>query len=211
MTETTLGVADLLDAARYSESARRIVEPLLKRISIVAISGVKEHFAQSVSPEGIPWLPLAKPRIDGSSKPLRDQGRLMGSIIARVETDRLLLQSNSPSAPVHQFGATIRPKTGHALTIPLTAEAKRVGSPRQNHFPRPLFVYTNHDSGHAFLAESQGGKLVLNYLLVKESVIPARPFLGYSQRTLEKIEKMIADQCVSLVLAIFGDKGAVRE
>lgn len=108
--------------------------------SIAIASSTKENFRGSHSPEGMPWLPLARPRINskGSDKPLRDNGPLMASVTVRnaagnVETitpTRLEFGTNLEYAGTHQYGATIFPTKSKYLAIPITKQAKQAGSPR---------------------------------------------------------------------------------
>lgn len=50
--------------------------------------------------------------------PLRDTGRMRNSITSRVEADGVTIGTNVIYAPVHQFGATIRPKKAGRLVFP---------------------------------------------------------------------------------------------
>jgi phage gpG-like protein len=191
----TLTLQDVRKAARgittqgMTEAAFVAALPALK---IIAVAGVKDHFRNKAAPDGTAWKPLKRARIDGSSNVLEDTGRLKNSVQARGTTD-LTLFSSHPAANLHQYGGRVVPRTAHMLALPLTREAKRVGSPRQNGFPRPLFVYVSR-RGHAFLAEPTPLGLVLQYLLKRYVDVPARPFVGFSPATLRKMERVLADR-----------------
>lgn len=198
----------LLELDRYlhrqvQRLSNPVLHPMLQSIAVAAVADTKTRFATATSPQGVPWVPLAHPRIisHGADKPLRDTGLLMASIQARVTRNELILSSNLEYAGVHQWGATIKPKRGKMLAIPLTKEAKRHGSPRHPRpFPRPLFVLAS--AGHSpVLAERiQKGKgkkrqavLVIHYVLVPSVTIPARPFLGFSKDLKEEIAAICLD------------------
>lgn len=170
-------------------------------------SDFRENFDGSHGPDGTPWPGLKHPRIrsKGADKPLLDRGLLAASAAARgtnhienVTPNSLEIGTNDERAALHQFGGEIRPKKGRALSIPLTVDALRAGGARN--FPRPLFVdVTNGDK--AFLAETvQKGRgkkrrdqLIRHYILVPKVTIPARPFIGFSEKVLGIIDTIFAD------------------
>lgn len=175
------------------------VQSTLQALKVMAVSGVREHFQKQQAPDGTPWQPLKRPRPDGSDVPLRDQGLLAASISASVTERELIVQASHPGAAVHQFGAEIRPK-GKYLAIPQTKEAKRIGSARL--FPRSLFfVACKSATGNGLLCErGQGGKLIIQYFLTKGVNVPARPYLGFSEKTLNKMQRLLADVFTGVVL-----------
>lgn len=185
-----------LREALSSDAGREVVRAAMPALKVLAVAGVKEHFALSQSPEGTPWKPIAHPRPDGGSgRPLRDKGLLAASISATNTEETLALHASHPAANVHQFGATIRPTRAKALTIPLTREAKRVGSPGRGRFPRSLFVLAAKGGRSAFLAErDESGTVTLHYVLKREVKVPARPYLGFSAKTLDKVTRLLADR-----------------
>lgn len=74
------------------------------------------------------------------------------------------------SAPIHEFGGTITPKTAKFLAIPVTEEAQQYVSPLN--FPRELH----------FVLGKTGGVLMdendtAHFVLKKSVTIPARPYL----------------------------------
>jgi phage gpG-like protein len=179
----------------------------LKAIRVAAIADVKENFAGGHSPEGAIWAPLKWARLragNGSSAPLRDTGKLMGSItgqgvghVEQITGTELTIGTNLVNAAIHQYGGTIRPVNAKALAIPRTLDAFRAGSPRN--FPRPLFFGKGPKA--SYLAETQqkgrGKKksptLVIHYLLLKQVTIPARPYLGWSPALLETSNLILQD------------------
>ena len=84
-------------------------------------------------------------------------------------------------AHAHEYGATIKPKKGKYLAIPLTKEAQAAGSPRA--FSDLRFV--NAKDGNLLMVQdkkSRGGKTKSTalYLLVKSVTLPERSFIRAS-------------------------------
>ncbi len=187
--------AQQLDSRVFAQ----VVRALGSKLCTLAVSGAKDHFTQSAGPDGKPWRPLAHKRPSGGNKILRDKGLLAASLSASVTQEGLLLKASHPGANAHQFGAKVRPKKAKYLTIPITKEAARAGSPRK--FPRKLFFMGGGTS--AVMAEKKGrsAKIVVHYALSKGVTIPARPFVGYSKATLDKMLRLIVDQLGNRVAA----------
>src|SRR5574342_211372 len=98
-------------------------------------------------------------------------------------------------AYVHEYGATIRPKTAQWLTIPLIPAAK---NKRAGDFGDELFFYQPKGKDYAFLARKKGDGEENVFILMKEVTIPERSFLrtGFDQnvnKIMDKIESMIDD------------------
>lgn len=181
-----------------AELSRRIVASSLPVIRIICLGGMQDHFQSQTGPDGKPWPVLKHPRPDGGGRALQDKGLLAASCTATVVGNVIELKASHPGANVHQYGATIVPKRGKFLAIPITREAKRIGSPRQNKFPRPLFVIRSPRS--ICLAErGSGGKIVVHYVLRTRVVIPPRPYVGFSQKTLKKVDAVLADRTMQLL------------
>jgi phage virion morphogenesis protein len=183
----------------------------LKVISGMILSDVRNNFARSQGPDGRKWKPLAHGRPGQSGGlPLRDTGMLLASTNSRVVGQEIIVGSNHISAGVHQFGGTIKPKKAKLLAIPLTKEAKRAGSPRN--FPRPLVAIIGK-SGEGVLIEAPPrrggsakgkkpaakGKGKAQFALVKQVIIPARPFLGFSAPLMDRIERLLIDTVLKQV------------
>jgi len=84
-------------------------------------------------------------------------------------------------AHAHEYGATIKPKKGKYLAIPLTKEAQAAGSPRA--FSDLYFV--NAKGGNLLMVRDKkkhGGKTESEtmYLLVKSVTLPERSFIRAS-------------------------------
>src|SRR5574342_398005 len=98
-------------------------------------------------------------------------------------------------AAVHEYGATIRPKTAQWLTIPLITAAK---NKRAGDFGDELFFYQPKGKDYAFLGRKNGDSVENVFLLMKEVTIPERSFLrtGFDEnvnKITDKIEDMLND------------------
>lgn len=198
-----IGVSKFADLVAKRPPFASVVRQIMSTAKILAVAGVHEHFANQTGPDGKPWKPLAHPRPDGSRVPLRDKGLLEGSVKGSVNAAELVLRASHPGARVHQFGAIIVPKSAKMLAIPLTVEAKRYGSPRRFPKRRRLFVFTSKKTGNKLLAENKDGTLTFHYVLKDHVYVTPRPYIGFSDRTLKKIERVVADRFADSVAAIF--------
>lgn len=170
------------------------VGPALKALEISAVSDVKMRFATGTGPDGHVWAPLRHRRIipgkDGD-KPLRDNGLLMASISAKASRSELVVGSNLAYAGVHQWGGIITPKKAKFLTIPMTKDAKKAGSPRR--FRGQLSPRINRAGTGGVLVDVNG---TVQYVMTKRVVVPARPFLGFSPNFMKIAELILADFAV---------------
>ena len=168
-------------------------EPL-KSVKLVLIRETKQNFSRAASPDGAAWKPILGMRPRGGDRPLRDRGLLMASVtsnaqgtIERISSSELTWGTNLEYAAIHQFGGVIRPKRGKYLAIPVTREAYRAGSPRN--FGKPLSFRIGPRGG--VMIEKRARSEVVHYILTKQSVIPARPFLGLNEAILSKSEDIL--------------------
>lgn len=79
---------------------------------------INTGFRAGVDPWGRPWKPLNPKYRTG--QPLRNTRRLQLSISSRVVGDAAEVGTNVRYARVHQYGATIVPKTSSYLAFPVT-------------------------------------------------------------------------------------------
>lgn len=153
-----------------------------KKITVLSVAGAKEHFDKSRSPEGIPWAPVSL----RSGKPLLDTGRTRASIASTFNGSTVVLSANGVQARLLNAGGILRAKKKF-LAIPLTAEARRAGSPRSI---AGLHFQGKKGANRGVLADKQGKPV---FALVPSVRIPARPFLGWSQATLAKIDRVLIE------------------
>lgn len=100
----------------------------------VILNRIRLGFRLGRSPAGSPWAAL-KLR-DGA--PLRNTGALRNSITMQVGRGQVTIGTNRVGARVHQFGATIKPKTAKVLAFPGpggTVFAKQVTIPARPFMP----------------------------------------------------------------------------
>lgn len=196
---------------------------------MAVISATKENFAGGHSPTGSVWLPLAHPRPNskGTDRPLRNNGILMASVTARgapgnfeqITPTRMEFGTNLDYAAVHQYGATIFPRSSKYLAIPLTTEAARAGRAKDWAGAKLRFQPFGKNSGKegGFLVEDrQQGKpsgkgkknakiaslreAIQHYVLVKSVTIPARPFLGWNDELGTECGEILADAAAEAIL-----------
>lgn len=181
-------------------------EPALKIIAVLIAAATRENFEGQHAPDGTAWPALAHPRpsSQGGDQALRDFGFLDASVtgngaghIEEYEDNALTFGTNLDYARTQQEGDPDRHASeAQYLAIPLTAEAKSAGRARQ--FPSELFVLPSKKPDTALLAErDDSGNLVIQYVLKKSVSIPARPFLGFNDQLLEKIDDVFAEHVLS--------------
>lgn len=203
--DTVYGLSGLQNWAKAQDLALNGADftPVLRQCEVAIRADVLLNFQGAKSPDGVPWPPLARPRPDGSSRPLLDRGLLQASVTARgknsvseINGSRLTMGSNLIYARTQQEGATIVPKNAGALTIPLTRQAKR----------KPAREWSNlfHVRGTNMLATAKPGKKFTSYTfqftsytfqfaLVQRVVIPPRPFLGFGDRLINTLDVIVGN------------------
>lgn len=182
--------------------------PALKRCAVACRASILENFAGAHAPDGTPWAALRFGRVRGGAKPLNDTGLLRASAtgvgkaanhIEQIGRLELTFGTNDERARLHQEGGVIRPKRARYLTIPLTKEALRSGGARR--MTGLFFFAPRGQSGPKFLAARTGkgkrAKLVLHWLLLDESKIDARPFVGWNAKLEETVANILADHAVN--------------
>lgn len=171
-----------------ADLSRGIPSELQRPMAMLFQSDVRRQFYNGVTNTGLPFQRLKWPRPAGGDKPLLNTGELANSYIAEASSTSIEVASRDPAAKLHQLGGVIRPVRAKALTIPLTKEAARYGSPKR--FPRKLFSKW----GHLVEAKGKGKNLkwIFHYRFVKKSEIPARP-VGFSEKAITEAGEMLID------------------
>jgi phage gpG-like protein len=184
MAGIVMSVADLAQRIHAQIPNVTALDPVAQRtIAQVMISDIQDRFRTSTAPDGAPWKPLKFPRPGGGDRPLQDTGRLQASFSADTTPTSVTVGTAFRGAGLLNFGGTVVPKKAKFLSIPLTIYAKRAGSPRNMRGTKDMPLF----------AKRIGGVLVGHYLLVKKAVVPARPFLGISERGMQVIENVLLD------------------
>jgi len=178
-------------------------------------SETKRNFDQGRSPSGQKWASLTEMSILGrreshSQLPLRDTGLLMQSVIAQGEghieemtKTSLTVGTNLRYAHTHQEGATIRPVRAKALAIPVHPEARyynpRTPGDGRGVYPGKLFPVFSVSSGAMWLVDAAamkaGGDIsqAVRYRIKRQVTVPARPFLGFNDRIVQKLDRIMDD------------------
>jgi len=102
--------------ARLSRLVRDF-RPVMEEIGSYLVSSTLIRFEDQKGPDGRPWKPSERARRQGGQT-LRDTGRLMQSITYRASRRQVEVGTNVIYAPVHQFGAEIRPVRAKWLRFP---------------------------------------------------------------------------------------------
>lgn len=188
-------------------------------VAKMILSDVKSNFNKSSAPDGTRWKALAHGRPSGGNPmPLLNNGLFRGSMTAKSTATEATVGTNYAQAGIHQFGGIIRATKAKFLAIPATKEAQRAGSPRK--FPRPLTPIIGK-SGKGVLVETStvvrprgaksktgvtSGSLPRNrsagtvqFYLVKEVKILARPYLGFSPDLLKKVDEYLVDAALKQI------------
>lgn len=108
--------------------------PVLAAIGRQVKTNVELGFVGGRDPYGRPWAALRARQ----GQPLRDTGRLMGSIDYRVSSDSVEIGTNVRYAPLHQFGGTVEAKTPRGLIFPVPGgwvRKRRVAIPARPFLP----------------------------------------------------------------------------
>lgn len=139
-------------------------------------------------------------KIKAACREMEDKKILVG-IVGDAGSDVMAIDH------AHEYGATIKPKKGKYLAIPLTKEAELAGSPRA--FNNLRFV--NAKGGNLLMVRDKkkgGGKTQSEamFLLVKSMTLPERSFIRASFDADKTKLGTIVDEQVSKVLA--GQKSA---
>lgn len=204
--------ASIGPAASLERGPLNVPDALGKRLAVRLTSDMKGHFDRGAGPDGVAWAPI-KPRPQGGDKPLLNTGKLRASITGQAEPHGASAGTNAIQANLMNAGGTIRPVRAKRLSIPLTREAVRAGSPLK--FPRELFIMRTKN-GHLLLVElpqktktgkakkqkrnenetalaakfSTGNTMVPQYVLVNSVTIPARRFNGFTKEAIDDCLEM---------------------
>lgn len=105
-----LGVAQV----KLERLARRAADthPLMDAIGAELVASTKQRFEDERAPEGQRWKPSLRARHDGGQT-LTESRQLRDSITHEATRDTAWVGTNVIYAGVHQFGATIKAKSGY--------------------------------------------------------------------------------------------------
>ena len=173
--ESGLGIPLPAAGPLSADTGREIVQ--------IAVSDVKRRFATGTAPDGTKWRPLKYPRPNGGDQPLKDTGALAASITGESSPTEVVVGTNRVGARLMNYGGIVRPKNAKVLTIPLTKEAKRAGSPRRLSKTGDLPLF----------ARMVNGQWIGHFLCVKQVTVPARPFIALSPDAIRIIGRVLLE------------------
>jgi len=166
------GVRAAIDRVRQAMPLGKSAKPLFEQLGRVLKTSTQLRFRNQRGPDGGAWEKSWRARNEGGQT-LSLSGRLRRSITYQATNNSVAVGTNVLYAAIHQFGGTIRAKSGPFLSIPITPAARAAGSPRNF---GELHV-TQSAKGQFLLVDAKG---VPQYLLRQQVTMPARPFLGAS-------------------------------
>ena len=167
------GVRRALEKLRLGMPLGGSMLPVMQQIGRALVAGAQMRFRAQATPAGQPW-PKSHRAISEGGQTLTDRALLRRSITWQATASSATVGTNVVYAAIHQFGGTIRAKKGPFLSIPVTAQARAAGSPRN----MPGLAVAQTLKGQFVLLESKSG--TVHFLLRKQVTMPARPFLGAS-------------------------------
>jgi phage gpG-like protein len=106
---------------RADALAKLDLGPVFRQGAVLVAADLKARYQRSVSPEGLPWAALKRPRRRGKGRkkgkdlPLLDTGRMRAAVQGIAQTDGILAQNTAPYAGFHQDGTrrmAARPNVG---------------------------------------------------------------------------------------------------
>lgn len=137
--------ASLLAALRRLAGAMADTSPIMADIAALGESTTRLRFRTQTGPDGKPWKPSLRAQITGG-RTLTEAGHLAASISSRSGRDWAEWGANRIYAAIHQFGGTIRARSGKALRFALAgggfATVKSVTLPA-----RPFLGLSTDDIG----------------------------------------------------------------
>lgn len=110
------------------------MKPVFEVVGRKIKAKVQLGFRSGVAPSGKRWAPLRF----RNGQPLLDTGRLRNAIVANATGQYVDVGTNIKYAPVHQFGAVIKPKKAKRLVFPSQfglVFAKQVSVPARPFLP----------------------------------------------------------------------------
>jgi phage virion morphogenesis protein len=145
------GITLTIDASRLHDFARllsvtaeraRDMTPLMGAVARYGEESTRLRFRDETGPDGQRWLPSFRARTEGGQT-LSKSGQLRDTLTSEFSSNRAAWGSNKIYAAVHQFGATIRAKSGGRLKFKLPG----IGfvSPEEVTIPARPFLGFNAD------------------------------------------------------------------
>lgn len=192
-----------------SDVERRAADPapLMREVAELGRSSAQERIREGDFKGNAPGTVAAK----GSSKPLVDRGRYLGSISVAYGSDFAAWGSDLPQAPLLNDGGTVTPKRGRFLAFPTNDRAKRLvrryGSPRaavqgarEDGYRVWTVVRPGADSGAVLAQKGRRGKRFVLLVLKASVTVPPRPHFVLDASDEADIERLAARWLAGRVL-----------
>lgn len=159
---------------RAAKLSRIDLSQPMRVLLVLAKANVKEHFATGTAPDGTVWQPLKRPRQgkrhkNSSPLPLRDTGLLMASVTSAGPHHVERLTDSSMEVGTNLEYAGIH-QYGGTVHHPERSRNKP-------------WVFTN-DSGDTVFTRK---------VKAHDVTIPARPFLGWSERLIKQCADVLGE------------------
>lgn len=164
---------------------RLIAPPAVQRaVGLIGVADMKRRVYAGRDVTGAPFKPLARPRPDGSARPLLDTGVMVNSVSHRpTATGGVEWTAGAPQSALMHFGGTVAPKRGTYLAIPVTRAARRQTARR---FPGKLRGVYGKKGG--VLLDRRGA---VQYVLAKSVTVPPRPWFGIGPDGWREIDELV--------------------
>ena len=181
--------------------------PLMKELSLKALSAIQKNVESGIGPEN---KPLTK-EVKRGDKTLRDSGKLRASLTARSSESEAVVGTNVPYARVHnpEDGKTetvISAKGGKSLALPASAKTRKLfrmygWSAREviaGLESKKYSVYRPYKKGtkvrsNVIMAKKKGEAAFAVFILKKSVKIPARPFMFLPDSVIAALERRVSD------------------
>lgn len=170
---------------RHLKNGSTDMTPALQRIGRYMVkSSIALNFRDGGRPDK--WQPTKR-----GGQPLRDTGRLQGSIAALViRSTELRIGTSYRGARLHQQGGIVKPVRARALAIPLPGVRM---SPRR--YAHTFLLKTNASGDRIGAIAQKKGKKGVRILFVLRSRVqmPARPFLVWQPEDIMHVQRVLLD------------------
>lgn len=180
-------VSAALARLRLALPLRGDMTPAMQIIGRALKTGAHLRFRAQQAPDGTPWEKSMRAQGAEGGQTLRLSSRLRNSLRWEATRDSVTIGTNVVYAAIHQFGGIIRAKKGPFLAIPVSAEARKAGSPRK----MKGLVFKETVKGKLALIDPKTG--TVHFLLRTQVKMPARPFLGASDSDTAEIVRAITE------------------
>lgn len=146
-------------------------EPLMKEISLIALSGIQKNITSGIGPANAPLTTAVKQ----GNNTLRDNGGLMSSLNERHTNDEAIVSSSHIAAFVNhpedgRKEIVIKPKNAKYLTIPASKQT-RTFQRRYGFKPREVIEGLQRDGWIVFRPLDSAMKRPMNIILAQKKVL----------------------------------------